>query len=121
MEDFAVFTAISMVIGAIFGIIITLVAAAWVYRDAKQRGNPNALVWAIGVFLFWILALPLYLLQRNSAPSFYVVPTNEPATLCAACGKYTQASVNSAFCPLCGASRNVTVSVALPGDRFHEV
>jgi hypothetical protein len=110
MDDFAAataFTAMSIFIGAITGLIICVVSAVWVYRDAIQRGNPNAAVWAIGVFLLPILGMPLYLFQRTSANAFYVMPANGPATLCATCGKYAQVTAASAFCPLCGASRGV--------------
>jgi Phospholipase_D-nuclease N-terminal len=105
MDAIAAVYVISMIIGGIAGIIITIVSTVWVYQDAKKRGNPNAVVWAIGVFLFWILGLPLYLLSRNSTPSVYVLPGNGPAILCATCGKYAIAIAASAFCPLCGARR----------------
>ena len=58
------------------GVGISLIMAGWVYSDAKKRGSNSPLLWSVGVFLLWIVFLPLY---------FYTRPK---ATLCPFCGKY---------------------------------
>lgn len=47
-------------------VLITLLISFWVYTDAKKLGLPtaNAAGWGIGVFLFLIIFLPLYLIKR---------------------------------------------------------
>lgn len=42
------------------GLAISLFFAYQVYKDAKARGNDAAIFWAIGVFLAWIIILPIY-------------------------------------------------------------
>ena len=44
----------------IIGLVIDIVLAWWVYNDAKKRGNPNAILWAILTFFFTLLGLLLY-------------------------------------------------------------
>lgn len=48
----------------IIGLIIAAAIAFWVYKDAESRGM-NAILWAILVFLFCIIALPVYLIMRK--------------------------------------------------------
>ena len=72
------------------GLVISLIIAGWVYRDAKKRGSNSPLLWSVGVFLLWIVFLPLY---------FYTRPK---AKLCPFCGKYYDNQPS--FCPNCGAS-----------------
>jgi hypothetical protein len=59
-----------------------------------------------------IIGLPIYLLGYilgrvavNSDPA----PSRVQPQLCPSCGKYTEASANSAFCSLCGACRAAAV------------
>jgi hypothetical protein len=46
------------------GIAIAAVIAFFVYKDANERGM-NGVLWGILVFLFCIIALPIYLLIRK--------------------------------------------------------
>jgi uncharacterized protein YacL len=46
------------------GIIVALLVAILVYQDAKSR-EMNAMIWAIMVFLFLIIALPIYFIVRK--------------------------------------------------------
>ncbi|HBH47334.1 MAG TPA: hypothetical protein DDX98_01760 [Bacteroidales bacterium] len=46
------------------GIIIALVVAILVAKDAQKRGM-NAWAWAFGVFLLLIVFLPLYFILRK--------------------------------------------------------
>jgi hypothetical protein len=38
----------------------------WVYHDAKSRGftSGKAMGWALGVFIIWLVAFPLWLVSR---------------------------------------------------------
>lgn len=66
--------------GLPYVLILVLISAIWVYSDAKKRGlgpapgekqeldklmtwTPGS--WAILVFLFWIIFMPLYLWKRD--------------------------------------------------------
>ena len=51
-------------VGQIIGLIILLAIAFWVYKDAESRGM-SGILWAILVFLFCIIALPVYLIIRK--------------------------------------------------------
>ena len=46
------------------GVLIAILVAVLVYQDAKSRGM-NAMLWAILVFLFLIIALPIYFIVRK--------------------------------------------------------
>lgn len=60
--------AYGFVFGAwVWGFAIVLVAAAWVYSDAKSRGVRDPAGWAILVILFFIVAMPLYLVKRPTS------------------------------------------------------
>lgn len=71
------------------GLVISLIIAGWVYRDAKKRGSNSPLLWSVGVFLIWIVFLPFYLFMRPNV------------NLCPFCGKYYYNK--PLFCPNCGA------------------
>jgi hypothetical protein len=51
-------------IGQLVGIVIAAVIGYFVYKDANERGM-NGVLWGILVFLFCIIALPIYLLIRK--------------------------------------------------------
>ena len=46
----------------LIGLAIAIGAAYWVYNDAKKRGNPNAVLWAVVTFFFTLIGLILYML-----------------------------------------------------------
>lgn len=48
----------------VIAILIALTVAIFIYQDATCRGM-SGLGWALGVFLFMIVALPLYLIVRK--------------------------------------------------------
>ena len=50
--------------GTLLGLIIAAIVAGCVYSDALKRGM-SAGWWAIGVFLFMIIFLPIYLIVRK--------------------------------------------------------
>jgi hypothetical protein len=53
--------------------------AYWVYNDAKKRGNPNAILWAVLTFFFTLLGLILYfLIGRNQGTSAGGTPPSTP-------------------------------------------
>ena len=56
----------------IIGYVVVILCAIWVYSDAKDKVGPNGkiskaspLVWAICVFLLWIICFPWYVIIRN--------------------------------------------------------
>lgn len=52
------------VIGYLIGFVIAAAIAIWVATDANKRGM-NGVGWGIGVFLFCIVVLPIYLITRK--------------------------------------------------------
>ncbi len=52
------------IIFQLFGVLIALVIAIVVARDAKQRGM-SGLGWGIITFLICIIAIPIYLVVRK--------------------------------------------------------
>lgn len=48
------------------GLGIALIAAGWVFSDAKERGSSVPILWAAGVFAMLIIFLPLYFFMRPS-------------------------------------------------------
>lgn len=64
-----------MAVGQLIGLVIVLVIALVVYFDARSIGSdqgrhPNLIdtqpvLWAVGIFLLCILALPSYLFMRG--------------------------------------------------------
>lgn len=46
--------------------VIASAAAIAVFLDATRRGNRHATAWGAGVFLCMIVALPLYLIRRQT-------------------------------------------------------
>ena len=47
---------------------ITAAVAITVFLHATKRGNRHATAWGIGVFLFMILVLPIYILRCTFRP-----------------------------------------------------
>jgi hypothetical protein len=101
----------------IIGIIIALIIAISVARDASKR-QMNAVAWGIGVFLLLIVFLPLYFImrkplqaknEREEEKEYYEEIIEEsggegdPVVIedtCPACG--SKLSANDAQCPECG-------------------
>ncbi|MFC7325329.1 hypothetical protein ACFQMF_12150 [Halorubrum rutilum] len=53
---------------AVYGILVA--AAAWIYRDARARGNRYAVVWAVATLVFAIVPVLAYLyLHRDAGPA----------------------------------------------------
>lgn len=48
-------------------VIIAIVSALWTFKDAARRRDRNAVIWAVAVFSFWIVMLPVYLWVRRRA------------------------------------------------------
>jgi hypothetical protein len=57
----------TVLIVAFYAGVITIWAlvARWVYKDAEERGM-DAVLWAVLVFLFGLIALIIYLVKRPS-------------------------------------------------------
>jgi hypothetical protein len=59
---------------------IAAAIAYWVYNDAKKRGNPNAVVWAILTFISTLIGLVLYLvIGRNQGTVMGGPPPTGPS------------------------------------------
>ena len=64
----------------LIGLVIDLAIVYWVYTDAKKRGNPNAVLWAVLTFFFTLIGLILYLLiGRNQGSAMGGPPPAGPA------------------------------------------
>ncbi len=106
---------------AIAWLVIFILIAIWVYRDAESRGMGGAL-WLIIVILLGIIGLIVYLIVRGSHPvggtaapyaaypPQYPPPAYPPqqppaapagAATCKNCG--SPLNPGAAFCPRCGA------------------
>ncbi|MEG6584152.1 double zinc ribbon domain-containing protein [Dendrosporobacter sp. 1207_IL3150] len=76
--------------------LIALLAAFWVYKDAKSRGQSKntALLWAVGTLAMLIVFLPLYLLFGRRKPE---MRRNDEKTI------DVEATVieDSISCPMC--------------------
>jgi len=84
------------------GFLVALLAALWVFSDARSRGKGRfeSLLWLIGTLLLLIIFLPLWLFVRPQKS--YGISVLGKAALCAHCGKYYEGV--PAFCPNCGES-----------------
>ncbi|WP_123622553.1 hypothetical protein [Halorubrum sp. CSM-61] len=52
----------------IYGVVVA--AAAWIYRDARARGSPYAVLWALSTLVFTIVPVLAYLyLHRDAGPA----------------------------------------------------
>lgn len=80
------------------GIFIAFLVSIFVYKDAKSRNSSSPVLWAVSVFAFLIIFLPLYLIMRPSKPD--TILTKKAPQLCPHCGKYFEPPVT--FCPHCG-------------------
>ena len=50
---------------ALFSLLLPLVVAVLIYRDAARRGSRHALAWAVGAFLGSIVVWVLYYVVRD--------------------------------------------------------
>lgn len=51
--------------GTVVGLLASVIAALWTYRDACSRAMGHPTAWTVGVFLLWIVFLPIYLFNRR--------------------------------------------------------
>lgn len=99
-----------------FTLIIGLVVALWVYRDAQSYGHSknSALLWALGTIPFFIVVFPLYLLLGRKSQikqnkkieqqiiDAEVIVEDEDAIDCPMCAKKVKEEFKN--CPYCGYS-----------------
>jgi len=65
----------------LIGLVIDIAITYWVYTDAKKRGNPNAVLWAVVTFFFTLIGLILYvLIGRNQGTAMGGPPPSGPAS-----------------------------------------
>ena len=58
-------------------LVTSVIIAVWAYRDAEDRGDRNAVLWAIIGFVFNVVGLLIYLLARR--PPTLPPPSEPPA------------------------------------------
>lgn len=82
------------------GTIVGLLAALWVYHDAKKFGHTalSATMWAVGTFMLLIVVLPLYLFLGRKQ-------VMKKAAQDDVIDIEGQVVVNTISCPMCG--RNI--------------
>jgi uncharacterized membrane protein (DUF485 family)/predicted RNA-binding Zn-ribbon protein involved in translation (DUF1610 family) len=104
------------IMGLAISLVIAGFAAYWVFNDARSRGNSTTYgaIWAIGVFTFLIIFLPLYLLFGRKSPKrenpreihdhntidVEAKPVEEPDMNCPMCAKPVREDYVA--CPFCG-------------------
>jgi hypothetical protein len=104
----------------LFGLLIALIVAAFVARDANRRGM-SGVGWFIGVACFLIIFLPLYLIVRKPLlpqyqgqlpppPTGVLPPMTGTSNLCMHCGKYYAGPAR--YCPICGKPQNINAASA---------
>lgn len=57
-----------LILISLLPVIFTIVISIWMYNDARRRGDPNAVVWAILGLMFNVVGWLIYLVVRGSAP-----------------------------------------------------
>jgi len=80
----------------VFDLIISLIIALWIYKDAKERGK-NGAVWGVIGFILNIIGLIIWLIVR---PSISEKPTTKTSDRrCPACGRIIPEDART--CPYC--------------------
>jgi len=81
----------------VIDLIISLIIAIWIHKDAKERGK-NSTNWAIIGFILSILGLIIWLLVR---PSLQDIAISKPTDRrCPNCGRVIP--MDARACPYCG-------------------
>ncbi len=57
-----------LVVISFLPVLISVLLAIWMYRDAQLRGDPNAVVWALLGLMFNVIGWLIYLIVRGSGP-----------------------------------------------------
>lgn len=85
-------------------VILFIVIAIWVYRDAESRGMSGAL-WLIIVILAGLIGLIIYLIVRSDRPQYpyQQQPYLQPPPAYAQAPPPAQAPPATRFCSNCGA------------------
>lgn len=80
----------------VFDLIISLIIAIWIYKDAKER-EKNSTAWAIIGFVFNIIGLIIWLLVRPSIKEVTKLKTSDRR--CPHCGRIIP--IDARVCPYC--------------------
>jgi hypothetical protein len=93
---------VALAVGVLSLIWLWFLLPSWVYIDARERGVPRPLLWAVLTLLGNVFALMVYLVSR---------PTDVQELRCPKCAKalngskagcpYCGADLSTAFCPQC--------------------
>ncbi len=74
----------------VVALVVSILIMVWVYKDAKSRGDQNAVIWLVLIFFTGIIGLIIYVLAR---PKGDLAP-------CPNCRNKRMVSLNK--CPHCG-------------------
>lgn len=55
-----------LVVISLLPLLISVLLAIWMYRDARLRGDPNAVVWALLGLMFNVIGWLIYLIVRGN-------------------------------------------------------
>jgi hypothetical protein len=100
-----------MMVFMLVWVLLAIVLAMWVYKDAEMRGENGAL-WLVLVIITGWIGLLIWLVVRTSKPIFSseIISNGEKTSFtsenmfCSSCG--AELPPNSLFCSNCGASND---------------
>lgn len=82
----------------LIAMLIPMLAALWVFMDAKEKGRSEgqALLWAFGTFMALIIFLPLWLFVRWQSDQ------KKNLRICPSCRGSFKEIPKARYCPYCG-------------------
>ncbi|MHB8055640.1 MAG: zinc ribbon domain-containing protein [Candidatus Aminicenantales bacterium] len=99
-------------------LVIWVMVALWVHRDAESRGM-EGVIWALVVFFVHVIGLIIYLIVRSNHPVLTAAPASKPQTatpppqagetaapsiqpapVCKSCGRPVEK--DHVYCAMCG-------------------
>ena len=89
---------LDMIFGNRFAIWLHFVLCMIIFIDAAKRKVPYAMLWFLAMFVFPIVGILIYLINRPPIPES--TGNERRSQLCPHCGKYFEPPVT--FCPHCG-------------------
>lgn len=89
---------LDMIFGNRFAIWLHFVLCMIIFIDAAKRKAPYAMLWFLAMFVFPIVGILIYLINRPPIPES--TGNERRSQLCPHCGKYFEPPVT--FCPHCG-------------------
>ncbi|MGA1865478.1 MAG: hypothetical protein ACMUHX_10485 [bacterium] len=107
----------------LIAMLIPMLAAFWVFMDAKEKGRSEgqALLWAFGTFMALIIFLPLWLFVRWQSDQ-----KKHSLQVCPSCHGSFKLIPKARYCPFCGYSldhvdrRSQTIDIECKKDEKEE-